>query len=200
MKRSPMKRSTPLRRDTGEARLTVPTKRKCKACREPYVRLRPMQVACSAACAHELVKANNAKVERAADRAKREAMKPRAQWLREAQAAFNAFIRARDAHLPCVSCGRHHDGAWDAGHYLTTGARPELRFDEQNVHRQCVPCNRHLHGNLVLFRAELLRRLGPAVVDRLEGPCPPAHYSADDLKAIKVKYSALARELTKAAR
>jgi len=206
MKRTELKRSAPLRRDTGDARLSVPVpvKRKCKGCGGQYLRLRPLQVACGPACAQLLAGLKRARDEQAAsrreraeDRAKKEAIKPRSQWLKEAQAAFNAYIRARDSKLACVSCGRHHQGAWDAGHYLTTGARPELRFDEDNVHRQCVPCNRHLHGNVVLFRAELIRRRGLAVVERLEGPAAPHRYTVDDLREIKRKYAALARALQK---
>ncbi|MFK5282538.1 hypothetical protein ACI3PL_23545 [Lacticaseibacillus paracasei] len=34
-------------------------------------------------------------------------------------------------------------------------------------------------------------------VEWLEGPHEPKHYSADDLKEIKAKYTALARELEK---
>jgi hypothetical protein len=197
-----MIRSSPLKRSTTMT-TRVPVQRKCKVCRALFAKRSMTHVACSPACAEVVGQAKAAKERAAAERAdkretreKLEAIKPRAKWLSEAQSAFNAFVRARDAHLPCVSCGRYHEGSWDAGHWLTTGARPELRFDEQNVHRQCVPCNRHLHGNTVLYRLELLRRIGPAAVERLEGPCPPRHYSIDDLRAIKQKYTALAREIT----
>jgi len=197
MKRSELKRTAPLRRDTGGARLTVavPRRKKCKACKDGFLALRPLQTACSPACALELAKAQREKTERAADRAQREKLKPRSQWLREAQSAFNAWVRLRDAGRPCISCNRHHDGQWHAGHFLSTGARPELRFDESNVHLQCQPCNVHLHGNLVLYRAELIRRLGLHEVERLEGPHEPRKYVVDELKAIRDKYRALAREL-----
>jgi hypothetical protein len=60
-----------------------------------------------------------------------------------------------------------------------------------------VPCNRHLHGNLILYRAELIRRVGLAEVERLEGPHEPRKLSADDLKAIRDTYRARARELAR---
>ncbi|MEF3019469.1 recombination protein NinG, partial [Pseudomonas aeruginosa] len=69
-----------------------------------------------------------------ADRERREIkvrkarLKSRADHLREAQQAFNEFIRLRDAYQPCISCGRHHDGQYHAGHYRTVAASPELRF------------------------------------------------------------------------
>ena len=121
-------------------------------------------------------------------RAQLDAIKPRGKWMAEAQTAFNAWIRARDSHLPCVSCGRMHEGQWHAGHFLTTGARPELRFDEQNCHRQCAPCNSHLHGNLVLYRPELIRRIGLAAVEHLEGHHEPKKWSISELKVIRDEY------------
>ncbi len=135
------------------------------------------------------------RADRVATKAKLEAIKPRSKWLAEAQSAFNAWIRLRDQHLPCISCGRFHRGQWHAGHYLTVGARPELRFDEDNCHRQCQPCNTHLHGNLVLYRAELIVRRGIAVVERLEGPHPAAKWSVDDLRGIRDRYKAKAKLL-----
>lgn len=169
----------------------------CIACGKVFQRFTTTQRACRTfKCATKVVKARM-KAEKEATRARRLAVKPRAKWLAEAQASFNAYIRARDeaAGLPCISCGRHHAGSHDAGHYLTTGARPELRFHEQNVWRQCVPCNRHLHGNLVLYRVELVKRIGLAAVEALEGPHPAMHYSVDDLRIIKHVYRQKANAL-----
>jgi hypothetical protein len=177
----------------------------CKVCKQVFERRSTMHVVCSYPCTVKLAKAKereaaeSAKAERRATRGQREALKPRSQWLNEAQVAFNAYVRARDelAGLPCVSCLRHHKGSWDAGHYLTRGARPELRFDEQNCWRQCVPCNQHLHGNLVLYRLELVMRIGATAVARLEGPHPPRKYSVDELREIRDTYRAKARGLKK---
>lgn len=170
----------------------------CKSCGKSFLRFRTTQSVCSPACAQRSVMATR-KAEREQTRARRLAVKPRSKWLAEAQQAFNAYIRARDEGLPCISCGRYHAGSHDAGHYLTTGARPELRFHEQNVHRQCVPCNRHLHGNLILYRAGLVKRIGLEAVEKLEGPHPQMHYSVDDLRIIKHTYRVKARELQKEA-
>ncbi|MBW5405927.1 recombination protein NinG, partial [Morganella morganii] len=68
-------------------------------------------------------------------------VKPTSYFAKQAQTAFNAYIRERDKDLPCISCGRHHTGQYHAGHYRTTKAMPELRFDEDNVHKQCSACN-----------------------------------------------------------
>lgn len=136
-----------------------------------------------------------AKVERASIRARKEAIKSRADWAREAQTAFNAYIRARDEGLPCISCGRHHQGQWHAGHYLSTGARPELRYTESNVHRQCAPCNTHLSGNAVLYRIGLIERIGLQAVEWLEGPHEMPKWTAEDYRAIRDTYRAKLKEL-----
>lgn len=196
-----------LRKPDPRARLEVPVlrKRKCKACGDKFQPARPLQAVCSPPCAiswgfkqnaREVEK--QAKADRLADKAKREALKSRSQWLKEAQKEFNAYIRARDSARPCVSCGRFHEGQWHAGHFLSTGARPESRFDEDNVHRQCAPCNTHLSGNLVPYRAELLRRIGPDRLAALEGPSMARHYSIDELKTIKATYRAKTRALNAA--
>lgn len=166
----------------------------CRVCTVQFEPRRPLQAVCSPICAVRHVRADR-KAKRAETKARREAAKPRSKWLAEAQAAFNAYVRRRDAHLPCVSCGRMHDGQWHAGHYLSTGARPELRFDERNVWRQCAPCNTHLHGNLVLYRVELIARIGLAEVERLEGPHQPAKWTIDELRAIRDDYRRRLKEM-----
>lgn len=179
--------------------------KKCRICKTAFEPTKPMQSVCGFGCAVDLALKARVKSEKAAqvkerkaDRAQREKMKSKAQWAREAQAAFNGFIRERDADLPCISCGRHHSGQYHAGHYLSVGARPELRFVESNVHKQCAPCNTHLSGNAVLFRIGLISRIGTASVEWLEGPHDPTRYTIDNLKQIKQVYTSAAKQLKEA--
>jgi hypothetical protein len=55
-----------------------------------------------------------------------------------------------------------------------------------------------LHGNLVLYRLGLIRRIGLEAVERLEGPHEPRKYSIDELREIRDTYRRRARELEKA--
>jgi len=169
-----------------KARIIRP--KRCASCRSEFFPVLSMQKVCGIECAQAMAKKKREKAEKSAGRLKRESLKSRSQWLKDAQTAFNTFIRVRDADQPCISCNRHHEGQWHAGHYLSTGARPELRFDESNVHKQCQPCNTHLHGNLILYRVWLIKRIGYEDVARLEGPHEAKHYSIEDLKSIKAIY------------
>lgn len=138
-----------------------------------------------------------AKVDKALTRQKLEKLKSKAQWAKEAQIEFNRYVRLRDAALPCISCGRHHQGQYHAGHFLSVGARPELRFTEANVHKQCSPCNLHLGGNALLFRQGLLAKLGIELVEWLEGPHAPRRDTVDTLIALKREYAAKTKQLKK---
>lgn len=178
--------------------------KRCKSCRCEFVPSKPLQVACGVKCALDLARATQAKQKRQeatkerAEHAKRkEATKTKGQHTKEAQAAFNAFIRERDKDLPCVSCGRHHQGQYHAGHYRTTAAAPELRFEPLNVHKQCAPCNNHKSGNLIEYRIELVKRIGLEKVEWLERPHEPKRYTIEDLQAIKANYRAIVREMRK---
>lgn len=180
--------------------------KKCavRTCRAPFVPAKPFQTWCSPDCAIVIARAKQDKQrmaieqrERREIKAAKERVKPRSEHLKEAQAAFNAWIRERDSLLPCISCGRHHQGKYDAGHYRTVGSNPALRFEPLNCHKQCVPCNQHKSGDIVNYRINLVQRIGAEAVAWLEGPHEPKKYSIEDLKAIKAKYRALVREMKK---
>lgn len=180
--------------------------KKCRVCRQPFEPRQPMQAVCGVACAKELAASIRGKAEkqaaikqRKADRERKEKLKSRSELAREAQAAFNSWIRLRDAGRACISCGRRHEGQYHAGHYLSVGARPELRYEPLNVWKQCSPCNTHLSGNAVLFRQALVREIGLDRVEWLEGPHQAKKYTADELRAIKTEYAAMARELKREA-
>lgn len=136
-----------------------------------------------------------AQIERKDITVRKEKLKSRAEHLKDTQIAFNAWVRERDALLPCISCGRHHQGKYDAGHYRTVGSNPALRFEPLNCHRQCSPCNTQLSGNIVNYRIALVKRIGVEAVDWLEGPHEAKKYTVEELKAMTADYRAKTREL-----
>lgn len=178
--------------------------KRCKSCQESFIPSRPLQSACGVQCAIALVSASKEKIRKAQEvlglaehRKAKERIKTKGEHAKEAQAAFNEFIRLRDKDLPCVSCGRHHQGQYHAGHFRSVGGNPELRFEPLNVWRQCAPCNNHMSGNVVNYRIELVKRIGADMVEWLEGKHEPKRYSIEDLKEIKSTYRAKVRELKK---
>ncbi|WP_164454442.1 recombination protein NinG [Pseudomonas viridiflava] len=184
----------------------TPRAKKCRVpeCGASFVPQKLGQAVCSPACAIVDAPRNQAKarkalaqVERREIKIRKEALKSRSDHMKDTQQAFNEWVRHRDAALPCVSCGRHHEGKYDAGHYRTVGSNPALRFEPLNCHRQCSPCNTQLSGNIVNYRIELVRRIGITNVEWLEGPHEPQKYTIEELKALTAKYRALTRELKK---
>lgn len=119
----------------------------------------------------------------------------RSHWRKKAQASFNKFIRLRDHSQGCISCRKPFNSKYDAGHYRSTGAHPELRFSELNNNGQCVHCNQHLSGNLIDYRIGLIDKIGLDKVEWLEGPHKPKRYTIEELKEIHKKYAKLNKEL-----
>jgi hypothetical protein len=155
---------------------------------------------CGEECALEFgklaIQKKHEKVCKAQTKARKDKIKTKTEWLTEAQAAFNAYIRARDHGQGCISCGTNKQGIqYHAGHYRTRKAAPQLRFDEAQVWLQCATCNNHLSGNLINYRRELLNRIGQAEVDRIECDNSEARFTIEDAKRIKAEYKAKLAEL-----
>lgn len=188
-------------------------RRRCKICREWFIPRQSFQNWCSPEHGFELseqrknkdrekalakLKKENQEKEREAKdklKARKLAVKPLSYFTKQAQTAFNAFIRERDKDEPCISCGRFHEGQYHAGHYRTTGANPELRFDEDNCHKQCAPCNNHLSGNIENYTPRLIEKIGQERFDRLMGSHELPKWKREDYERIRDHYRAKLKEL-----
>lgn len=171
--------------------------KKCRVCGREYRPFNSLQKACSGTCALELVREVKRKEVRQDLRIRKVKLKTKADWAKETQIVFNSYIRLRDRNEPCISCNRYHIGKYDAGHYKTVGAHPELRFNTFNCHRQCVPCNRHKSGNIIGYRIGLLNKVGLEKLNWLERDHPPAKYSIDDLQRLKKIFQKKLKKLNK---
>ncbi len=183
--------------------------KKCRACGVAFQPVRAIQVACSIKCAVVLAakkrakrEAEEKKAQNREIRAAKERMKSRSTWMKEAQAAFNRYIRLRDADKPCICCGLplssgDAGGDYDCGHYRSVGSAPHLRFDERNAHGQRKQCNRWGSGRAVDYRIGLIRRIGLQAVEELEADQSTKKYTIDDLREIKRVYSQKAKEILK---
>lgn len=146
-----------------------------------------------------------AKIARDRHRADKERVKPTSKLRAEAIQAFNAYIRERDAGLPCITCDRSEaeverdppltGGVWHAGHFQSTGSAPEKRFLEDNVHRQCAACNRPGGHTRERYEARLRERIGDERVEAVLARMPESRYRADDFRRIRDDYRAKRRAL-----
>lgn len=190
-------------------------RKRCKNtdCREWFHPAFQNQTWCSAECGtvialakrekdrHKAIQAakrrrkDEAQQERRSLKVRKLAVQPRSYFIKQAQQAVNAYIRERDKHLPCVSCGTLSAAQWDAGHYRTTAAAPQLRFDPRQIWKQCSVCNQHKSGNLVPYRAELIRRIGLAEVESIEGNHDRHRWTIEECRAIKAEYQQKLKDL-----
>lgn len=143
--------------------------RKCKHCKEPFVKQRALQYVCSPLCGIEYSKSIRDKQQRKDKINGIEKLKTRTDHLSELQTIFNRYIRLRDRDKPCISCDTTNDIKYDAGHYFSVGHYPELRFNEDNCHKQCSKnCNTSKHGNLIEYRPRLIAKIGVERFEKLE--------------------------------
>jgi hypothetical protein len=103
-------------------------------------------------------------------------------------------VRLREPDAACISCSRKTGAKMNAGHYLSVGSHPELRFETgsetsiSNIYPQCEHCNRWKSGAQQQFRAALVERYGEGAVDKLEQQRPALRLDLDQLKSLKIEY------------
>ena len=115
---------------------------------------------------------------------------------KKAQTYFNAYIRARDKHKTCVSCDKPLGSKFDAGHYYSAGGFGSVRFNELNVHGQCVYCNQHLHANLLNYQIGIEQRIGgEALIELHEQAHQVKKYTREELRDIIEIYKRKIKEI-----
>lgn len=183
--------------------------RKCKVCKTVFQKKTPLHSICSGACATKhLIAQNEKKKAKALTESKREtklkldAMKSINDLIKEAQTAFNAFIRERDKNELCICCDKtygtnHLGGDFDAGHYRSRGAAGHLRFNEDNCFGQRKYCNTYLSGNVQGMRQGMIKRIGIDRVVAIETNNTTHKWTREELVEIKATYKAKLKELKK---
>lgn len=220
MKRTPLQRKTPL--TSGG-----PRRKRCPSCRVMFTPARAGQVVCGEIeCAIAYGKSENgqasakkalADVGRREIKVRKEALKTRADHMKDAEKAVRDYRRTYELSIGsgCISCGESQEsilnaqgwktgGAFDAGHFLGKGARPELRLVPSNIWLQCKSCNAGSSkfarkGETVSqgFRTGLIARIGLEAVEAMEADHTPRKETVEQLKAITAEYRAKTKELKK---
>ena len=222
MKRTPLQRKTPLK--SG-----APRRKRCPECRVMFTPSRDTQAVCGeieCAIAYGKSEKGQASAKKAlADvgrkdiKVRKEALKTRSDHMKDAEKAVRDYRRTYELSIGsgCISCGESQEsilhaqgwkvgGAFDGGHFMGKGARPELRLEPTNIWLQCKACNSgsYMHarkGYTVSqgFRTGLIARIGLDAVEALEADHAPRKETVEQLKAITAEYRAKTRELKRAA-
>ena len=176
-----------------------PNAKPCQHCGSEFTPARPLQRVCSAICAARKVRADK-KTEAATTKARKEALKRIPDHIKDAQHAFNAFIRLRDRSKPCICCGQplgesSVGGLYDCGHYRSVGSASHLRFHEDNANGQRKVCNRYGAGRAVDYRIGLIARIGIERVEALEHSNAVHKWTKDELIAITQVYRTKLKEM-----
>ena len=129
-----------------------------------------------------------------------ESIKTIADRIAEAQAACNAYIRARDAGKPCICCGKPMEpqkagGSMDAGHFRSRSSAPQLRFDEDNIFGQRKNCNRPGGTTYAAFRAGVVARIGEERTAAVEAANFTHKWTHEELIEIRAGYIAKRKAL-----
>lgn len=191
-----------------------PKLKTCPICETEYTPRSSLQKVCHDwHCALEFNKQRDAenaareirkqeKLQRDDLRQRRERLKGKSEWSKEAQIAVNRYIFWRDFGHPCIACGKTlnygvRGGAVDASHYRSRGSASHHRYNVFNIHAGCVRCNRELSGNLIPFRINLIDKIGAERVEQLEHDNTPRKFDIDYLKRVKAIFTRRARHYEK---
>jgi hypothetical protein len=170
--------------------------KKCRVCKNEFQPYQTTQVVCSVRCA--VINADKAKVKEWNKRKKvmKDELMTVQDLMKIAQQVFNKYIRLRDKGKNCISCDKKPKKE-NAGHFYSAGTHTSVRFDERNVFLQCEHCNSFLSGNLLLYRENLLAKLGYEEFERLSAEAMKTRkYSREELKEIIATYKEKIKQLT----
>jgi hypothetical protein len=110
---------------------------------------------------------------------------------------FSIWIRLREAdaegYTVCVTCGERKfwKTEMQAGHFIRGRLNANL-FDERGCRAQCLRCNIHLQGNVVLYYKFMLATYGQEVIDELlEQNNQTRKWLPGELAALLEKYRAI---------
>lgn len=143
-------------------------KRKCKHCKEVFQKKQPLQFVCSPLCAVAYSKKQKTNKINKETRELKKSLLTHKDYIKMLQVVFNTFIRTRDRDEKCISCDTMKEVQYAAGHFWATTYQ-YLRFNEDNVHKQCNKnCNMMKSGNLLEYRPRLVKRIGSERVEALD--------------------------------
>ncbi len=198
MRRSELKRKTPMNRSAISANLTAKLRaRKCKTCLKSFSPEREKQIVCSDLCAELHGKVQTEKQERKADKARKEKLNNHTYYLDLTQAVINRYVNIRDRGKPCISCGKPDQGVRNASHYKARGSNSALRYNLFNISSSCYRCNVPLSGNIAGYIPGLKAKYGAERLEWLDNHPRSREYSREYLERMREIFTKKAKRLIK---
>lgn len=188
----------------------IPRKLKCKKCknklcRQEFTPVRPLQYLCGEmSCTISYANASKSRREaqertneRRLIREARDKQKKLSAWLKDVERHCNKLVRYRDKDDGCISCGtRNPNIQYAAGHFRTVKAAPQLRFNLDNIHKQCnYRCNSMLSSNRENYEPALIKKIGQERVDALKNNNEIHRYTIEECKELIIHFKQLYKEL-----
>lgn len=148
---------------------------KCKVCRKEFKPLfSSLQKTCiDPACVYQWGMKVKEKTEKKTKKqarlekiSGRERLKTKSDYERELQSEINAIVRLIDFGHPCIATGTMN-GKMNAGHFLSVGSHPSVRFNLLNIWIQSEHSNSHKSGDSLRYRDGLEELYGKEFTDNL---------------------------------
>ncbi len=141
---------------------------RCISCKQKFIAKYRFQKYCMVndECIKHFAEQTKLKAWNERKKTAKEDLKSLQDYILDAQKVFNKYIRLRDKGKNCISCDKKALKE-NAGHMYSAGGHYNVRFDENNVHLQCEYCNTFLHGNLLKYRENLVKKIGYEAFEKL---------------------------------
>lgn len=135
-------------------------------------------------------------------RAKKEAVRNKSYYEKKLQALINSIVRIIDFDKGCISCDHGWQTPWTrqkhAGHRLSIGSNPQLRYNLNNIFLQCSICNNYKSGNERNYDNGLNKHYGIVPlckISDLRRSYQSLKLSINDLKEVREKAKAIKKRL-----
>jgi hypothetical protein len=173
---------------------------KCKICKEPFVKIRPIQPTCkSYECMVAFAKNVAEKAIVRKKKAQTKVLKEKTtNWKNKLQTKVQEIARLIDKGQPCLS-KKTTKCRFNGGHVFAKGREKQMRFNLANIHRQSAQSNKWENDD-ANFRKGIIDEYGQRYFDFIESlkQTPQPHYKEIEYMEFYQRACKIANELKKA--
>jgi hypothetical protein len=177
-------------------------KKRCKTCNKQFTPFNSLQKVCSVTCAIKLtnkIKKENEETIELLVKKKKERV-ALGTLIGYTKTKVHKYVRERDKGKPCISCGCNYSDDFDAGHFYPSSKFTSIKFDLDNIHGQCIQCNRYKEGNFEMYSLNLPNRIGIDNYNKLVKRAKNSKkvvkkWNREELKAIQKEINVKMKEL-----